>query len=135
MSSQRPCLFVYGSLRKGSGHPMAAFLAAHARLLSAGSVAGRLYDLGPYPGMTAPLAPEDCVRGDVYELDDPETTLTVLDDYEGCGPTAPRPWLYERVLLRAVLDDGEARTVWVYLYCGPLDTAQRVLSGEYSATP
>jgi gamma-glutamylcyclotransferase (GGCT)/AIG2-like uncharacterized protein YtfP len=131
MIPQRPCLFVYGTLRKGSGHSLAGFLAAHARLLGTGSVAGRLYDLGPYPGMTDPLTSGDRVRGDVYELDDPEATLTVLDDYEGCGPSDRQPQLYKRVLRRAVLDDGAARTVWVYVYCGPVDEGQHLPSGEY----
>ena len=46
-------LFVYGTLRRGSGHPMSRFLAARARLLAGARVPGRLYDLGGFPGLTA----------------------------------------------------------------------------------
>ncbi|HYT91195.1 MAG TPA: gamma-glutamylcyclotransferase family protein [Gemmataceae bacterium] len=134
MTSPRLCLFVYGSLRHASGHPLAAFLAGRARLLGAGSVAGRLYDLGPYPGMTDPLATGDRVRGDVYELDAPEAILAVLDDYEGCGPASPQPHLYERVVLPAMLGNGDTRAVWVYAYRGSLEQGRHVPSGEYLPT-
>src|SRR5436853_375545 len=87
-------LFVYGTLRQGSGHPLARLLAAQARWLGTGTVAGRLYDLGAYPGMAEPEAAGQRLRGDVYELHDPDATLSILDDYEGCGPSQPRPWLY-----------------------------------------
>jgi gamma-glutamylcyclotransferase (GGCT)/AIG2-like uncharacterized protein YtfP len=127
-----PYLFVYGTLRQGSGHPLAALLARRARLLGRGRVAGRLYDLGPYPGMTDPLTGGEQVRGDVYELRDANATLAILDAYEGCGPSDPQPRLYERVLTLATLDGGESLTVWVYVYRGPVADGQHLPSGEYT---
>jgi len=45
-------VFVYGTLRRGSGHEMHSFLAAWAELLGPASVRGRLYDInGLYPGL------------------------------------------------------------------------------------
>ena len=43
-------LFVYGSLRSESAHPMARRLRVSARLIGKGSARGVLYDLGAYSG-------------------------------------------------------------------------------------
>jgi gamma-glutamylcyclotransferase (GGCT)/AIG2-like uncharacterized protein YtfP len=135
MSARGPCLFVYGTLRRGSGHPMAAFLAARGTWLGRATVPGRLYDLGPYPGLTAPQTPEERVGGEVHELLDADATLAALDAYEGCSPPGEPPGLYERVLTHAVLDGGETIAVWTYLYRGPLDRARHLPSGDYSPPP
>jgi gamma-glutamylcyclotransferase (GGCT)/AIG2-like uncharacterized protein YtfP len=126
-------LFVYGTLRRASGHAMAHFLAARGRLVSAGSMCGRLYDLGAYPGMVEESGSEDRVRGEVYELHDPDAALAALDAYEGCGPDDPRPWLFERVLASVTLDGGELVRAWVYCYRGPLTDARPIPSGDYLA--
>src|SRR5262249_5253665 len=126
-----PYLFVYGTLRRAGGHPMAHFLTAHARLVGAASAPGRLYDLGAYPGMVDAADESERVRGEVYELHEPEATLTALDRYEGCGPQDPRPWLYERQLTAVTLDGGGRLSAWVYLYRGPLTGARPIPSGDY----
>jgi gamma-glutamylcyclotransferase (GGCT)/AIG2-like uncharacterized protein YtfP len=128
-------LFVYGTLRAGSVHPMAHFLAARARLLGAGSAAGRLYDLGAFPGMLEPVAEGEWVRGEVYEFAEPQVTLAALDRYEGCGEDTPRPWLFERTLTAVALDGGGEVIAWVYYYRGPLEAARQVSSGDYLAGP
>jgi gamma-glutamylcyclotransferase (GGCT)/AIG2-like uncharacterized protein YtfP len=102
--------------------------------MGAGTVPGRLYDLGAYPGMVDAADEGERVRGEVYELDEPEATLTALDRYEGCGPEDPRPWLYERQLAAVTLDGGGRLSAWVYLYRGPLTGARHILSGDYLPT-
>jgi gamma-glutamylcyclotransferase (GGCT)/AIG2-like uncharacterized protein YtfP len=134
MSRICPYLFVYGTLRAGSGHPMARVLTAHARPAGAGSVAGRLYDLGEYPGLVGARAEGERVRGEVYELDDPAALLAALDRYEGCAEEDPRPRLFERRLTAVALDEGKGLTAWVYEYRGSLETARRLASGDYFAT-
>jgi gamma-glutamylcyclotransferase (GGCT)/AIG2-like uncharacterized protein YtfP len=131
--SRGSLLFVYGTLRRGSDHPLARRLAAHARWVGGATAAGRLYDLGSYPGLTEAGTPGECARGDVYDLADPAALLPVLDDYEGCGASALRPWLYERVRTMVILDGGEEAMAWVYYYRGPLDSARRITSGDYQA--
>jgi gamma-glutamylcyclotransferase (GGCT)/AIG2-like uncharacterized protein YtfP len=108
-------LFVYGTLRKGSTHPMAAFLARHARFVAEGKTPGRLLDLGAYPGIVEAESADDWVQGDVFELADPETTLLALDRYEGCDRDNP---LYERRQTLATLSTGDTVTAWYYHYCG-----------------
>jgi gamma-glutamylcyclotransferase (GGCT)/AIG2-like uncharacterized protein YtfP len=125
------CLFVYGTLRQASPHPMAGFLGRNARLISSGRVAGRLYHLGRYPGLKEAVTKEEWVRGDVYELAEPEANLAVLDRYEGCGSEDAPEGLYERRLAEVMLDGGETRTCWVYYYRGPVREEKRIHSGDY----
>jgi gamma-glutamylcyclotransferase (GGCT)/AIG2-like uncharacterized protein YtfP len=115
-------LFVYGTLRRGSDHPMAVFLARHARFMAEGKTPGRLLDLGAYPGMVEAKSPDDCVQGDVFELVDRETTLAVLDRYEGCDRADP---LYERRQATVTLSTGDKVTVWYYHYRGQNELADQ----------
>ena len=61
MSVETDCrlLFVYGMLRRGSGHAMADFLAERSRFVGQARVRGRLYDLGRFPGMLAAEADDE----------------------------------------------------------------------------
>ncbi len=110
-----PFLFVYGTLRKGSDHPMAEYLAARAQWVGPAKTRGRLLDLGFYPGLLEPAGPGDWVQGDLFELADPPKTLAVLDDYEGANKQPP---LYVRQLGRIVLACGEEKAAWIYFYRG-----------------
>lgn len=85
-------LFVYGTLRRGLGHPMARWLLAHAAYVGPATVTGQLYDLGPYPG--AVLARGGRVVGEVYRLRHGSPVLAALDAYEGCGPDTVGAPLY-----------------------------------------
>ncbi len=124
-------LFVYGTLRAGTGHPMAQMLSARARLVGPGWAAGRLYDLGDYPGMVVPTAVGERVRGDVYELDEAAVMLAALDAYEGCAEGDPQPWGFARRLTAVALDGGGELQAWAYEYHGPLDGARFIPSGDY----
>src|SRR5207244_1117859 len=60
-------LFVYGTLRRDPAHEMFHLLARTAHFVGEARVAGRLYDLGAYPGMT--LSPNGkYVKGEIYEV-------------------------------------------------------------------
>ena len=92
-------LFVYGTLLRDIGHPMAEFLARQARFVGDAKMPGRLYDLGPYPGMREPENVDDWVHGELYELrnaavtledDDPLTPAFALYGYLG--------WLQEQIV-------------------------------------
>jgi gamma-glutamylcyclotransferase (GGCT)/AIG2-like uncharacterized protein YtfP len=124
-------LFVYGTLRRQSDHPMSRFLAAHASFLGMATTAGNLYDLGNYPGFKPGSAPGDWVHGDVYRIEDSGATLRLLDAYEGCGPRDGRPFLFGRELRHVILEGGDVARAWVYVYNGvPADTT-RISSGDY----
>jgi gamma-glutamylcyclotransferase (GGCT)/AIG2-like uncharacterized protein YtfP len=122
-------LFVYGTLRRRSRHPMAHQLAQRARFVGAATIAGRLYDLGRYPGLREPELPADRVHGDVYDLGDEPDTLRELDAYE--NGESPLPAYFDRQLAPVRMAGGEERTAWVYWFRGPVREEQRIVSGEY----
>src|SRR4051812_49218054 len=102
------------------------------RPIAAATVAGRLYDLGPYPGLVIGSDREERVRGQLLDVpDDPELWLRV-DAYEGFVPDDPARSLFRRVSCRAELADGsDAVECWVYVYNGDLAGARQVADGVW----
>jgi gamma-glutamylcyclotransferase (GGCT)/AIG2-like uncharacterized protein YtfP len=125
------CLFVYGTLMRASGHPMAMRLAAECASLGAATAGGRLYDLGAYPGALPAEAAGDRVHGEVLRLIKPAHSLRWLDAYEGCGEHDAEPHGFRRVMVGARLTVGRGVNAWIYYYQGPLDRARRLDGGRY----
>lgn len=128
-------LFVYGTLRKACGHAMHHVLERAARYAGTATVRGALYDLGSYPGLTAGEGHLDLVRGEVYALDPDrmQTTLAVLDAYEGCTAADPEPHEYRREVVRATLTDGSEISAWTYVLNRPRADLTRIPDGDYVA--
>src|SRR5437867_9022844 len=83
-------LFVYGTLKRRSRHPMARRLAQSARHVGAARIAGRLYDLGRFPGLKEPRSADDWVQGDVYDLgENAASVLREMDAYENAESPPP----------------------------------------------
>ena len=74
-------LFVYGTLRAFVDIPMAQWLRRTAHYVGPATTRGRLYDLGPYPGLRPGRHRSETVVGDVYRVTDPRV-FRVLDRYE-----------------------------------------------------
>jgi gamma-glutamylcyclotransferase (GGCT)/AIG2-like uncharacterized protein YtfP len=94
-----------------------------------GWINAKLFDLGIYPA--AVPATDSRVRGEVFDITDPELVLAALDRIEGHRPSEPERSLYNRVRVSAMLDDGRVEDVWVYFYNAPLGCAPRIASGDY----
>jgi gamma-glutamylcyclotransferase (GGCT)/AIG2-like uncharacterized protein YtfP len=120
-------LFVYGTLRPFVAIPMARWLATAARYVGPAHARGRLYDLGPYPGMRAARGPREWVAGDVYRIASPRV-LRVLDLYEAGQRVRPQ---FARARCVVLLTRGGRRAAWVYLYRRGVWTAPRIVSGDY----
>jgi len=127
-------LFVYGTLRDDPANEMFLVLDRNAKVLGEATVAGRLYDLGAYPGLVLSSDGPDRVKGELYRLNDATAanTLLVLDDYEGMGPTDPLPHEYRRALVTAYLTDGRSMTAWAYILDRPATSLPRIMSGDFS---
>jgi gamma-glutamylcyclotransferase (GGCT)/AIG2-like uncharacterized protein YtfP len=124
-------LFVYGTLHRGQ--PLHSHLAARrARFVGEGRIAGRLFDLGEYPGAIPDTRRFSTVRGEVHELFSPDDTLAILDDVEGFDPAHPEKSLFERRRVTADLEDGRRINAWVYFYRRSLAEATEIPDGDFT---
>lgn len=119
-------IFVYGTLRRDSGHAMSHWLASRAHWCGQSRVAGRLYRVSYYPAL---VRGDGQVRGDLYRLENPELILPVLDSFEEISGQAQDE--YERRLCAVRSGNGETVRAWVYEYRLPADTLERVSSGDW----
>src|SRR5206468_4222213 len=102
-------LFFYGTLRPELAPPDVAELLARLTPLGPATVAGRLYDLGPYPGLVLDQCEPGRVHGALFAPPADPAVLTALDDYEGFDPADPAAGLFRRVECEAIAD-GRAVT-------------------------
>lgn len=131
MSSPR-YLFVYGTLLPHHAPPEIARVLRHLRRVGKGSVRGRLYNLGEYPGAILSRSGNP-ISGEVFELPPVKRVLSQLDAYEGFEPDRRQTSLFVRELWPVTMSTGERRDCWVYVYNGPLETARLIRSGRYAA--
>lgn len=117
-------LFAYGTLRRGA--PMHKLLEGRVTWLGSASAAGRLVDLGAFPGLVPAHGPGDRVRGDLFAIAESqrEEVLDALDRYEGAS--------FERVEQTVEGPHGPA-LAWLYFYRGVVDGRPVVPGGDYLA--
>jgi gamma-glutamylcyclotransferase (GGCT)/AIG2-like uncharacterized protein YtfP len=124
-------LFVYGTLRKGFGHPLAKLLERSGEFFTRGWCRGLLYDVGPYPVLTTTTARDKSVFGDVFLLHEEQELLTILDEYEAVGEFLETGITYDRLKVNIESLSGVNISAWVYLYQGTLAHLQPIESGDY----
>ena len=122
-------VFFYGTLMTPFNRPGRQRVEPKLVFAGRGRIRAALFDLGIYPA--AVPASDARVWGEVFEIADPPTVLAALDRIEGHRPAEPERSLYNRVRVRATLDDGRTEDVWVYFYNAPLGRAPRITSGDY----
>ena len=101
-------IFVYGTLRAESDHPMARRLSMLVRHVGRARVSGRLYDCGWYPAAMFDEGEKRHIVGDVYALKPGQHLLAELDAYEAGGPN------YARAPLEVGLAGGGKILAWAY---------------------
>lgn len=126
-------IFVYGTLRKASGHKMHALLGRYCEYVSTGVMQGKLYDAGGYPGVIVSDRPTDTVFGEVYKNSDNGLLLPRLDAYECCGKRSPKPYLFVRKAVPITLASGDKVMAWAYLYNRDVSDRVPIESGDYLA--
>ncbi|RYD89016.1 MAG: gamma-glutamylcyclotransferase [Sphingobacteriales bacterium] len=129
MDLQHRLLFVYGTLLTAA-NPFGLYLHSHCKYLKKGKFNGKLYDIGHYPGALHVPGSEDYVHGSVWQIDNPDEVLKVLDPYEGISADNPHPQEYTRDLI-AIETGDETLTCWVYLYNWPVQETSLIASGDY----
>lgn len=126
-------LFVYGTLRSDSGHPMSRTLKQFGERVGPGKVRAVLYDVGSYPGAVDTAETGAFVQGEVYLLRNPESDLETLDRYEGLDGQSPESGEFRRSRTVVELEAGGSLRAWIYLYNRPTAGLARIRSGDYSA--
>lgn len=124
-SPEPSLLFVYGSLRRGSGHAMSLWLSGRADWRGPARLRGRLYRVSWYPGV---VAGEGEVLGDLYRLHDAAMALPELDAFEDIRHEVGDEYRRD---LAAVELEGAEQLAWVYWYLKPVSEEGRVVSGDW----
>ena len=123
-------IFLYGTLlpelAAGNLRPLLARLEPVGR----GSVPGRLYDLGDYPGAVFDESAPSSVHGRVFVLAGRDA-LREFDAYEGYDERDDSESLYRRVRQMVTLEDGNKLTCWMYAYNRDPRSAPVVPGGDY----
>jgi gamma-glutamylcyclotransferase (GGCT)/AIG2-like uncharacterized protein YtfP len=122
-------VFFYGTLMAGFDRRRQAGIDEKLAYVGRGTIRAALFDLGLYPA--AVPAPDGQAWGEVYEVTDPDSVLSALDDIEGYRPGHPDQSLYVRHQTDVRLGDGTLAPAWVYFYNAPLGQATRISSGDY----
>jgi len=123
-------LFVYGTLRAGSGYPMGAELERGAVRAGGATLQARLYRVSYYPGAVLSNDSADQVFGDLFRITD-SSIWPSLDRYEGCGPEYTANHEYQRCQVQVLTPTGEVKTAWCYLYRKPITHLTRIASGDF----
>ena len=118
MSAASDLLFAYGTLMRGL--PLHYLIEGRAAFVAAGSIGGRLVDLGGYPGALPDGA--GTIHGEVYRLHSVDL-LAALDSAE--GPEFPRR------LSPVRLEDGRQVRAWTYWFNGSVNGAVPIPDGDY----
>ena len=127
-------LFVYGTLRPGHAPAPLAPYVDRCKCVGPGSMPGRLYDLGSYPGAVLDPAGGQLVHGQVLDVPD-EATLRRLDAYEGYDPADSSSSLFVRTRCDVTLGGGRTVAAWVYVYNRDVSRARPVPGGRYDPSP
>ncbi|WP_427309923.1 gamma-glutamylcyclotransferase family protein [Cupriavidus sp. H39] len=127
-----PRVFVYGTLRAGEVNDLNAAARRHGiaapTLLGTGTVSGRLYDFGTYPGLVLD-AGSGPVLGDIYDIAD--ALLPVLDEIEEVYPGQATLFVREQ---RDVLHHGHPLACLLYPVAeAAVATLPRIDSGDWVA--
>ena len=118
------CVFVYGTLRQGCSNDITRLQPA-ARFIGLAQVAGILYHLGPYPGIS--LGGDQWVQGEVYAID--AALEAVLDGIEDLGENPTDEYSKREVMVDV---QGHATPCLVY-EINPLyvESAERIAHGDW----
>jgi len=122
-------IFFYGTLLPELVPPKMVRAVSQLKAVGVGTVSGRLYDLGNYPGAILGGG-RSRIRGRVFELPAEESVLKALDDFEGFQPGRAANE-YVRRRCRVVLEDGQKLTCWIYEYNRQPGPARLIPDGDY----
>lgn len=124
MDEVREPVFVYGTLRRGASNH---FRMDGAEFVAAGTIAGRMYRFGWYPGLVVDATGGD-VFGEVYAVG--RAQLAALDEFEGVSAHEVDGCEYRRVRV-TVQTAGSPIVAWVWEWVGDVDESTCISHGDW----
>jgi len=125
-------LFVYGTLRRGFKlHHHLARLGASFEMQA--KVAGKLFDLGRYPGARPASGNGKWVLGELFLLRHAENDLKHLDQVEAINPAASERSQFVRALADVIRPDATRESAWIYWLSAQAEVGREIVSGDYAA--
>jgi gamma-glutamylcyclotransferase (GGCT)/AIG2-like uncharacterized protein YtfP len=121
-------LFVYGTLLDDD-NKYGVYLRDNSKFHAQGTVKGKLFDIGEYPGAVL-VDGDELIYGIILQMDDPETALNLLDIYEGYGEDMPQPNEFTRTIVNVYTETGTI-PCWIYLYNFPTNGLPLIEDGRY----
>ncbi len=109
-------LFVYGTLKKSSGHAAHGLLDNDSMYQSDAYFYGKLYNVGEYPAAIEIENSPEKVFGELYRIIDTENLFERLDEYEECNEDYPIPHDYVRKTITVYDMQHQPFQAWCYLY-------------------
>ncbi len=113
MTNQLAQVFAYGTLKNGQCRQH--YWAHRPREVALGWIHGALFDTGPYPALDVG---DDLVAGELWMFEDDQIDeiLHVLDDEEGYYGPASSANLYTRRIVTCETQDGRTLDAHAYFY-------------------
>lgn len=123
-------VFVYGTLMRGErlSHLIQS---AKPQMLVPARTQGRLVDLGDFPGLIPARRTEQWVVGEYVEFECLDSVLPQLDFEEEYLLYDQAKSVYLRRLVPVVLEGGDERWAWAYLYHRPYDPRSIIPCGNW----
>lgn len=106
-------IFVYGTLEKTEFFSYLISI-GEIKYVGSGKIRAKLYDLGEYPGAVEHKGSH--VYGRVYEAQNIDKVLPLLDEYEEFYPDRPENSLFIRKVMKVIMENGESLEAFVYIY-------------------
>lgn len=124
-------LFVYGTLRLGFSNHYANLLHQNSTHIGQGTLNGKLFDIGGYPGIVSSDSSLDLTKGDIFKFKPDSDLLRTLDEYEMCSPSYPEPQEYKRKIIKVTSVKLTEIDCWAYFYNWDVSMRQRIKSGDF----
>lgn len=119
-------IFVFGTLEKTEFFSD-LISAGEIRYIGKGKIRAKLYDLGEYPGAVEHKG--SYVYGRVYEAQNIDKILPLLDEYEEFYPDKPEISLFIRKVMRVIMENGESLRAFVYVYNRSVERIKAIPTG------
>ncbi|PLK43617.1 MULTISPECIES: gamma-glutamylcyclotransferase [Emticicia] len=127
-------LFVYGTLLSEYGNIESHdWINQYAEPLGKAAMEGKMYMVDYYPGIIpCPSGEKYFVKGELYQLKEPDKLFSLLDKYEEYYPMDPDHSEYVRKKARVILKSNQQEyEAWVYYFNQSVEDLEFMPKGDF----